>query len=108
MRTKKSENLKTKKMRNQKPQIKHTNTILSIFSMSKLDQYFGVYKENVIYMMGNEEITVDNQNNIWLDSGTDSYKRTFGLSMEIDHFKSTRRLFQGGFGWLQKTSSWYA
>ena len=49
------------------------------FPKSKIDQYFGVYKENGIYMMGNKEITVDNQNNIWLDNGTDSYKGTFGL-----------------------------
>ena len=49
------------------------------FPKSKLDKYFGVYKENGIYMMGNKEITVDNQNNIWLDNGTDSYKGTFGL-----------------------------
>ena len=49
------------------------------FPKSKIDQYFGVYKENGIYMMGNKEITVDNNNNIWLDNGTDSYKGTFGL-----------------------------
>ena len=49
------------------------------FPKSKLDQYFGVYKENGIYMMGNKEIVVDNDNNIWLDNGSDSYKGTFGL-----------------------------
>ena len=49
------------------------------FPKSKIDEYFSVYKENGIYMMGNKEITVDDNNNIWLDNGTDSYKGTFGL-----------------------------
>ena len=49
------------------------------FPKSKLDQYFGIYKENGVYMMGNEEITVDDRNNIWLNDGADAYKGTFGL-----------------------------
>ena len=73
--------VETPKEENEEP--KATNKALEYyfehFPKSKLDQYFGVYKENGIYMMGNKEITVDNNNNIWLDNGTDSYKGTFGL-----------------------------
>ena len=78
-------NLKTevKKPKEENEGPKATNKALEYyfehFPKSKLDKYFGVYKENGIYMMGNKEITVDNQNNIWLDNGTDSYKGTFGL-----------------------------
>ena len=49
------------------------------FSKSNLDQYFGVYKENGVYMMGHKEIVVDDHNNIHLDNGADSYKGTKGL-----------------------------
>ena len=48
------------------------------FMKSKLDQYFGVYKENGVYMMG-QEIVVDDRNNIYLDNGADVYKGTKGL-----------------------------
>ena len=75
-----------KNLKEEKPKIdepKATNKALEYyfehFPKSKLDKYFGVYKENGVYMMGNKEIVVDNDNNIWLDNGSDSYKGTFGL-----------------------------
>ena len=77
-----------KSLKEEKPKInenqpKATNKALEYyfenFPKSKLDKYFGVYKENGVYMMGNKEIVVDNDNNIWLDNGSDSYKGTFGL-----------------------------
>ena len=49
------------------------------YMKSKLDQYFGVYKENGVYMMGHKEIVVDDRNNIYLDNGADVYKGTKGL-----------------------------
>ena len=52
---------------------------LNQFSKSKLDQYFGVYKDNNIYMMGDKEIVVDDRNNIFLDNGAFSFKGTKGL-----------------------------
>ena len=75
--------LKEEKPNKNENQPKATNKALEYyfenFPKSKLDKYFGVYKENGVYMMGNKEIVVDNDNNIWLDNGSDSYKGTFGL-----------------------------
>ena len=50
---------------------------LNQHSKSKLDQYFGVYKENGKYMIGNKEIVVDDEYNIHL--GDFSFKGTKGL-----------------------------
>ena len=62
-----------------KPANKALEYYLNQFSKSKLDQYFGVYKENNIYMMGDKEIVVDDKNNIFLDNGAFSFKGTKGL-----------------------------
>ena len=59
------------------------------FSKSKLDQYFGVYQENGIYMMGNKEIVVDDHNNIYLDDGAVTFKGTKGL-WRLIMFKSPK------------------
>ena len=50
---------------------------LNQHSKSKLDQYFGVYKENGKYMIGNKKIVVDDDYNIHL--GDFSFKGTTGL-----------------------------
>ena len=52
---------------------------LNNFSKSKLDQYFGIYKEDDVYRMGNKEIVVDDKNNIHVDNGGASFKGTKGL-----------------------------
>ena len=62
-----------------KPANKALEYYLNQFSKSKLDQYFGVYKDNNIYMMGDKEIVVDDRNNIFLDNGAFSFKGTKGL-----------------------------
>ena len=61
-------NLKEKPKEESKPSNKYLEYYLNHFSKSKLDQYFGIYKENGIYMMGNKEVEVDDQNNIHLDN----------------------------------------
>ena len=35
---------------------------------TKLDQYYGIYEKDGIYMMGNREVKVDNHNNIHIDN----------------------------------------
>jgi hypothetical protein len=47
---------------------------LNQHSKSKLDQYFGVYKENGKYMIGNKKFVVDDDYNI--HSGDFSFKST--------------------------------
>ena len=61
-------NLKEKPKEESKPSNKYLEYYLNHFSKSKLDQYFGIYKENGVYMMGNKEVEVDDQNNIHLDN----------------------------------------
>ena len=74
----KSENLKEEQSE-PKPVNKAVEYYLNQFNKSKLDQYFGIYKENNIYMMGDKEIVVDDRNNIFLDNGAISFKGTKGL-----------------------------
>merc|ERR1711928_30892 len=71
----KSENLKEEQSE-PKPVNKAVEYYLNQFNKSKLDQYFGIYKENNIYMMGDKEIVVDDRNNIFLDNGAISFKGT--------------------------------
>ena len=76
---------------------------LNHFSKSKLDQYFGIYKENGIYMMGSKEVVIDDSNNIRID-GADSFKGTKALWRLImykvpedygaDDFESYTRLLE--------------
>ena len=66
----------------QKPKLADTaiEYYLNQFNKSKLDQYFGIYKENDgVYKMGNKEVVVDGQNNIFLNNGAVSFKGTHGL-----------------------------
>ena len=51
-----------------KPTNKYVEYFLNHFSKAKLDQYFGIYKENGIYMMGDKEVVIDDQNNIHIDN----------------------------------------
>ena len=74
-------NLKEEQVKEEEPKVsnKALEYYLNQFAKSKLDQYFGVYKQNGVYMMGHKEIVVDDLNNIYLDSGADVYKGTKGL-----------------------------
>ena len=60
-----------------KPASRALEYYLNVFDKSKLDQYFGIYKENGAYMMGNKEVVVDEQNNIHI--GADTFKGTNAL-----------------------------
>ena len=70
-----------------KPTNKALEYYLNQVNKSELDQYFGVYKENNIYMMGDKEIVVDDRNNIYLDNGAYSFKGTKGLWVLIMYNK---------------------
>ena len=50
---------------------------LNLFDKKQLDQYFGIYKKDDKYMMGDKEIKVDEYNNISIDNTT--IKGTKGL-----------------------------
>ena len=50
---------------------------LNVFDTKQLDQYFGIYKKDDKYMMGDEEIKVDEFNNISIENTT--IKGTKGL-----------------------------
>ena len=50
---------------------------LNVFDTKQLDQYFGIYKKDDKYMMGDKEIKVDEYNNIFIDNT--SIKGTKGL-----------------------------
>ena len=53
---------------------------LTQFSKSKLDDYFGIQERpNGVYVMGEKEIMIDNNNNIILDDGRTVFKGTKGL-----------------------------
>ena len=54
-----------------KPVNKALEYYLNQVSKSKLDQYFSIFKENGIYMMGDKEVEVDDENNIRI--GTDTF-----------------------------------
>jgi hypothetical protein len=84
--TEKSASQITSQLKNLKEEVQDTkplnNTLeywFTEFDRSKLDQYFGIYKENGNYMMGDKEIEVDDKNNIYLDNGAISFKGTHGL-----------------------------
>ena len=49
------------------------------YNKSNLDQYFGINEEDGRYVMGNKEVVVDKEDNIYLDNGTVSFKGTKGL-----------------------------
>jgi hypothetical protein len=68
-----------------KPTNKAVEYYLNQFSKSKLDQYFGIYKENGIYMMGTKEVVIDDVNNIRIDNGADAFKGTPALWRLIMH-----------------------
>ena len=70
---------KIEKKEEPKPTNKALEYYLDQFSKSKLDQYFGVYKENGVYMMGDQEISVDDKNNIYINDGPDIFKGTKAL-----------------------------
>ena len=72
-------NLKEEQPALLKPTNKGLEYYLNNFSKSKLDQHFGIYKENGNYMMGDKEIVVDDLNNIHLDNGRVSFKGTKAL-----------------------------
>ena len=88
----KSENLKEEQSE-PKPVNKAVEYYLNQFNKSKLDQYFGIYKENNIYMMGDKEIVVDDRNNIFLDNGAISFKGTKGL-WNLIMFKSPELYYE--------------
>ena len=50
---------------------------LNVFDTKQLDQYFGIFKKDDKYMMGDKEIKVDEYNNIFIDNT--SIKGTKGL-----------------------------
>ena len=60
-----------------KPTNRALEYYLNKFNKSKLDQYFGIYKENGTYMMGDKVIVVDDDNNIHI--GADAFKGTSAL-----------------------------
>ena len=50
---------------------------INLYDKTKLDQYFGIYKKDGTYMMGDKEIKVDEYNNIFIDNT--NIKGTKGL-----------------------------
>ena len=70
-------NLKEEASTIEEPKSTALDSYLNRFSKLKLDQYFGVYKENGNHMMGNKEIEVDDDFNIQVDNST--FKGTKGL-----------------------------
>ena len=93
-----------------KPTNKAVEYYLNQFSKSKLDQYFGIYKENGVYMMGTKEVVIDDVNNIRIDNGADAFKGTPALwrlimykapeAYEPEDFENYKRL-------LHKTNAIY-
>ena len=70
---------KIEKKEEPKPTNKALEYYLEQFSKSKLDKHFGIYKENGVYMMGDQEIVVDDKNNIYIHDGADIFKGTRAL-----------------------------
>ena len=60
-----------------KPVNRTLDYYLNQLDKAKLDQYFGIYEEDGIYMMGDKEINVDKDDNIHVDEVT--FKGTKGL-----------------------------
>ena len=63
--------------KNEKPISEALDYFLNQYDKAKLDQYFGIYEKNGIYMMGDQEIKVDEHDNIHVDEA--SFKGTKGL-----------------------------
>ena len=63
--------------KNEKPISEALDYYLNRFDKEKLDQYFGIYEKNGIYMMGDTEIKVDEHDNIHVNEA--SFKGTRGL-----------------------------
>ena len=60
-----------------KPVSRTLDYYLNQLDKAKLDQYFGIYEKDGIYMMGDKEINVDKDDNIHVDEVT--FKGTKGL-----------------------------
>ena len=70
----------------QSEELQPTNKVLEYHLNNfnkKLDQYFGIYKENGTYMMGDKEVALDDQNNI--HTGGVTFKGTSALWRLIMH-----------------------
>ena len=63
--------------KNEKPISEALDYYLNRFDKAKLDQYFGIYEKNGIYMMGDTEIKIDEHDNIHVNEA--SFKGTKGL-----------------------------
>ena len=63
--------------KNEKPISEALDYFLNQYDKAKLDQYFGIYEKNGIYMMGDTEIKVDEHDNIHVNEA--SFKGTKGL-----------------------------
>ena len=63
--------------KNDKPISEALDYYLNQLDKGKVDQYFGIYEKNGIYMMGEKEIKVDKDDNIFVDEA--SFKGTRGL-----------------------------
>ena len=72
-----------------KPVSRTLDYYLNQLDKAKLDQYFGIYEEDGIYMMGDKEINVDKDDNIHVDEAI--FKGTNGL-WRLVMMKKTRRL----------------
>ena len=60
-----------------KPISQALNYYLNEYDKSKLDQYFGIYEKDGVYIMGDKEVTVDEYNNIRVDNTV--FKGSTGL-----------------------------
>lgn len=63
--------------KNDKPISEALDYYLNQLDKGKVDQYYGIYEKNGIYMMGEKEIKVDKDNNIFVDET--GFKGTRGL-----------------------------
>ena len=87
--TEKSAEKITKEIKNIRPKEEPKKTLtgttsaieyyLQNFSKSKLDTYFGIYEQNGLHFMGNKEVVIDQDNNIFLNDGASGFKGTRGL-----------------------------
>ena len=50
---------------------------LNEYDKSKLDQYYGIYEKDSVYIMGDKDVTVDEYNNIRVDNTV--FKGSTGL-----------------------------
>ena len=63
--------------KNDKPISEALDYYLNQLDKGKVDQYYGIYEKNGIYMMGEKEIKVDKDDNIFVDEA--GFKGTRGL-----------------------------